>query len=67
MKDRKKMQDDIIERQKLAEQGKAIEICVHAEGCTTNGKMISFKKGAFAGLHSIRPKGIRYNNDFIFE
>ena len=60
--DRKQLQDDIIERQRLAEKGKAVEMCIHAEGCTTNGKMIGFKRGAFMGLHSIRPKGIWYNN-----
>ena len=38
------------------------ELIIHAEGGTTNGKMISFKKGAFASLLSIRPKAVRYNN-----
>ena len=38
------------------------ELIIHAEGGTTNGHMISFKKGAFACLRSIRPKALKYNN-----
>jgi len=37
------------------------ELIIHAEGGTTNGKMISFKKGAFAALLSVRPRGVKYN------
>jgi len=51
----------IIQRQHLAEEGKALELIIHAEGGTTNGNMISFKKGAFASLLSIRPKAVKYN------
>lgn len=35
---------------------------IHAEGGTTNGKLIKFKKGAFASLRSIRPRAIQYNS-----
>ena len=45
--DRKQVALDIMERQKLAEDGKVSEIIIHAEGGTTNGHMIEFKKGAF--------------------
>ena len=54
--------DEIIERQKAAEEGKTYEIIIHAEGGTTNGKMIKFKKGPFASLRSIRPRAIQYNS-----
>ena len=38
------------------------EIIIHAEGGTTNGHMIEFKKGAFQALLSVRPKAVKYNN-----
>ena len=46
----------------MAEEGKVSELIIHAEGGTTNGHMISMKKGDFAGLTSIRPKAVKYNN-----
>lgn len=52
---------EIKERQELAQEGKTCELIIHAEGGTTNGNLIGFKKGAFANLMSIRPKSLKYN------
>ena len=49
-----------MERQRLASIGETEELCIHAEGGTTNGHLIQFKKGAFAALLPIRPKAVRY-------
>jgi hypothetical protein len=40
-------------------------LIIHAEGGTTNGKMIKFKKGPFASLRSIRPRAIKYHGSFV--
>lgn len=35
---------------------------IYPEGGTTNGKcLIEFKKGAFAGLNSVQPIGLKYH------
>ena len=60
--DKNKTVNEIEERQELAENGKAYELIIHAEGGTTNGTMIKMKKGSFASLRSIRPRAIKYNN-----
>jgi hypothetical protein len=58
--DKKQVAEDIMERQRLASLGETEELCIHAEGGTTNGHLIQFKKGAFAALLPIRPKAVRY-------
>ena len=50
----------IEDRQKLGEQGKMPILHIFPEGCTTNGKIIKFKKGAFQSLRPVRPTVITY-------
>jgi hypothetical protein len=41
-------------------------LIIYPEGGTTNGSsLIKFKKGAFAGLNSIMPIGIKYKSAVI--
>ena len=51
-----------MERQKIIEQeGRYPPIVVFPEGGTSNGtSILSFKKGAFAGLHPVRPIVLKY-------
>lgn len=58
--------DQIIERQKQCEQGLYPSLIIHPEGGTTNGTyLISFKKGAFAGLKSVQPEVFSYSSPFV--
>lgn len=57
--------DLIKERQKECEKGLYPSLIIYPEGGTTNGThLISFKKGAFAGLRSISPVVIDYQSPF---
>ena len=48
------MMSQISEMQKACEKKEFPPLIIYPEGGTTNGKsLINFKKGAFAGLHSI--------------
>jgi hypothetical protein len=38
---------------------------MHAEGGTTSGSLINFKKGAFVAETSIKPLGLKYNAPFV--
>ena len=41
-------------------------LIIYPEGGTTNGTtLIQFKKGAFAGLNSVMPIGIKYDSGVI--
>lgn len=64
--DKKRIQDKIIERQKLIESDPNYEpIVIHAEGGTSNGtSIVKFKRGAFVGLMSCWPKIHKFNSYF---
>jgi 1-acyl-sn-glycerol-3-phosphate acyltransferase len=52
--EKKKVLDDICERQKLSEQGILPPIVIEPEGGTSNGLYVTkFMKGAFFGLNSV--------------
>ena len=56
----------ITERQIECEKGNEWPLIIFPEGGTTNGsRLIEFKKGAFAGLVSVMPIGIRYYSPVI--
>ena len=61
-----RIQNEIIERQKQAEEDPSIDpLIIHAEGGTTNGThVIEFKKGAFFGLRSIQPRVHKFKSYF---
>ena len=61
---KKQIQQQTIERQKLCEENPNYDpIVIFSEGGTTNGRyLIKFKKGAFVGLRSIFPKVYKYNS-----
>ena len=41
-------------------------ICVYAEGTQTNGThLLTFKKGAFAGLNTVQPVVLKFKWNFI--
>jgi len=41
-------------------------IVIYPEGGTTNGdSLLQFKKGAFAGLHSVQPIAMQYKTSMI--
>ena len=53
---KRKVLELIMERQKLAVEGKANPIILFPEGATTNGKsMLEFKRGAFLSLLPVQP------------
>ena len=64
--DKKKMQEQIIERQRLSDEDPDWEpLIIHAEGGTSNGsKLIKFKRGAFMALRSIWPKVHKFHSYF---
>lgn len=64
--DKKRMQDQIIERQKLCESHPNFDpLVIHVEGGTSNGtSIIKFKRGAFVGLRSVWPKIHKFNSFF---
>lgn len=48
---KRKVLESIMERQKMAVEGRANPIILFPEGATTNGKsMLEFKRGAFLSL-----------------
>jgi 1-acyl-sn-glycerol-3-phosphate acyltransferase len=52
--ERQKIIIDIGERQKKSEAGLAAPLIMYPEGCTTNNsELITFRRGAFAALHSV--------------
>jgi len=53
----------IIDRQKQVESDPRFPpICVYAEGTQSNGEyLLTFKKGAFAGLNTVQPVVMKYN------
>lgn len=53
---------EIVDRQELVEADPRFpQICIYAEGTQTNGtQLLSFKKGAFAGLKTVQPVVIHY-------
>ncbi len=59
--------DQIRERQESIEtEGLYPPIVVYPEGGTSNGtSVLSFKKGAFAGLKPVRPVFLRYDYDML--
>jgi len=63
---KKGLMEKIDARQKLSEEGKLYPLIINPEGGTTNGSMlIKFKRGAFAGLHSVQPICIKYHCPFM--
>ena len=64
--DKKQMQDQIIERQRLSEESSDWEpIIIHVEGGTSNGQsLIKFKRGAFMALKSVWPKVHKFHSYF---
>ena len=60
--DKKRLMQQILERQEQAEKGEMPPLLIYPEGCTTNGKyIIKFKKGAFAALKPVKPIVFNYS------
>ena len=64
--DKKKMQEQIMERQRLSDENADWEpLIIHVEGGTSNGtKLIKFKRGAFMALRSVWPKIHKFHSYF---
>jgi len=63
--DKKKIQESIIERQKLGASPNYEPLIIFPEGGTTNGVYLTkFKRGAFMGLLPIWPKIHKYHSSF---
>lgn len=61
--ERNQIVEQIKERQRIIEEeGEYPPVVIFAEGGTSNGRyLLQFKRGAFAGLHAVKPVIIRYS------
>jgi len=58
---KKKIVEQVKERQTDAEKGIINPLCIFPEGATTNGQgLLKFKKGAFESLMPVQPVCIKY-------